>query len=106
MRDDLRALRGVVDISGDVGAGDRYAGLADRVVAADVVGMQPGIDDVLNRFVGQLADRRQHLIRVLREPGIDHQHPQIADLHGDISARARDHVDVPLHVQNIEILRQ
>ena len=102
MRDDLRALRGVVDVRRHVGAGDGYAGLANSVGAADVVGVRPGIDDVLNGFVGQLADRRQNFIRILRAARIDYHHAQVADLHGNVSARARDHVNVPLDVQYIQ----
>ena len=32
-----------------------------------------------------------------RQARIDHQHAVLADLHGDVAARADDHVDVALH---------
>ena len=103
VRDDLRALRGVLDVAGDVAAGDRAAGLADVLVAADVIGVDVRVDDVADRSARQRADRRQNLVRQRRVLRVDDEHAVLADLDGDVAAGADQHVDVALRRQHLDL---
>ena len=47
-----RRGRGRADVADDVAAGADAAGLGDRLVAADVVAVHVGVDDVADRRVG------------------------------------------------------
>ena len=47
-------------------------------------------------------DRGQNLVGHRRQPSIHHQHAVFAGLHGNISARADNHVDVALHRQHVD----
>ena len=103
MRDDLGARGGVGQVAGHIRAGDGHARAPHGVVAAGVIGMHVGIDDVLDGLVGKLANRGDQLVGVLREAGVDHHHAHIADLHGDVSARALQHINVALHVHGSDL---
>jgi hypothetical protein len=48
--EDRRALGGIGDVAGDVAAGERLAGGAQLEVAADVIGVDVGVDDVADRL--------------------------------------------------------
>src|ERR1044072_5526499 len=60
------------------------------------------VDDVADRPIRQLTQRRQQSIRFLCRPGIDEPHAEAADLHGDIRASADDHVHVALDGHGVE----
>ena len=79
------------------------AGLADRDVAAGVIGMKVRVDDVPNRLVGQLLDRREQLLAHLRGAGIDDEHALVTDLDRDVAAGAEQHVDVALHREHVNL---
>jgi hypothetical protein len=64
---------------------------------------QSGVDHRPQRLVRQRADGRQHLRAHLLVTGVDEQHPLIADLHRDVAAGARDHVDLALHRQRLHL---
>ena len=103
MRDDLRALRGILNIEGDVAAGNRAAGLADVLVPAGVIGMHVRVDDVANRAGRQRANGRKNLVREWRVLRIDDEHAVLPDLHRDVAARADEHVDVALRRQQLDL---
>ena len=51
-----------------------FGGRGERCVAADVIGIAAGVDDVANRRGRERADRREDLLRHRRFVGIDHHH--------------------------------
>jgi hypothetical protein len=86
MRDDLQRQQRVLR--------DEFR---DRIVSADVIRMQISVDDITKRTGRELADLRHDFWRQRGVPGIDHQHALAADLHRDVAASARKHVNVMLH---------
>ena len=76
--------------------------LRDRLVAADVIGIGAGVDDVANRARRDLLDRRQDVGGLGRRAGIDHDHAIVADLHADVAAAAGDHEEVRAELKDLE----
>ncbi len=102
MGDNRRAFRSIRDVAGDIGARDGDARRAQLHISARVIRMHVRVDDVLQRLAGsQLVDGVDHLVGGLRQPGIHDQHAHVANLHGDVAARAHQHVDVALHRKNV-----
>ena len=71
-------------------------------VAARVLDVRRRVDDPADRLRRELADRGQQ--RLARRGGarVDHEHAFVADLHGDVRARAREQPHVALHVQRLD----
>ena len=86
-----------------VAAGDGAAQLPDEVVATHVVRVHVRVDDVANRLVADGADGGHDLLGVGRETGVHQQHAVVAHLQRDVAAGADQHVDVALHVQDVEL---
>ena len=76
--------------------------LGERFVAAHVVRMYVRVDDVMDRLVGYRSYRRVDFVACPREPRVHQQHAVVARLHGDVAARAHQHVYVALHVQHVD----
>ena len=72
---------------------DDAAGLAQGLVAADVVAVIVGVDDESHRAVVDLADRRQQLLGQRLHLIIDDEHAIFTGGHGDVAAPALDHGD-------------
>jgi hypothetical protein len=77
---------------------DRHAGLRDGLVAARMLAVRARVDDPADRRVRDLANRGQHGLARRRRPRVDDENAVRADLHGDVGARAVQHVDVALDV--------
>lgn len=91
--------------------GSEQAGiLARRVkfhIAADVVGMDAGIDHELDAPRSQLSNGRDGLVAPFASTGVDDESPLRADLHGHVGGIAHEHVDIALdrpHV-NFTVIR-
>ena len=91
------------DIAHHVAARDRASGLRQFLVAARVIPMHMRIDDVTDRLVGNGSDRRQHLVAEPRIHRVHQQNAFFTHLHGDVAARAHQHVDVALHGQHVNL---
>ena len=70
----LQIARRVADVALILSAAEA----GQRFVASGVLGMEVGVDDVAERLVGQLADRRQNFLRQRRGSGIHQQHSRRA----------------------------
>lgn len=70
--------------------------------ASTGVGIRIGVDDVANRLIGQLLDRRHDRVRHLPRTRVHEDDPIGPDLDGDVAARATDHVKVRLHLKHLE----
>ena len=65
--------------------------------------MDVRVDDVADRLVGERADRREHFVaHAGASPVSTSSTPSLPDLHGDVAARAHQHVDVALHRQHVD----
>jgi len=53
----MRSLSGIGDVASYVRPGDGDPDFAQSLIAAGLIGMRAGVDDVLQRHVGQLANR-------------------------------------------------
>ncbi len=95
MRDDARTGDGQSEIAGRVAA-EPFADFRDRLVAAGVIGIDAAVDEDADRLVGHSANGRQHGVARAARARVDQQHALVADLHGDVRARADQHVDVAL----------
>ena len=102
MRDDLRT--GACTGTHYRNAATRYrrARRANFFVSANVISVRVRVDDVTNRPVGQLTQRRQDRIGILHSTGIDDDRSKTADLHRDVRPCANDDVDVPLNGHRIQ----
>jgi hypothetical protein len=88
------------------GRHDRFARARELLVAAHVVQVGVGVDDVADRLSGELSDLGQHQIGPLGEAGV-HDHDAVgADLDGDVRTRPRNHVEVGPHLQRFEFHRR
>jgi hypothetical protein len=72
---------------------DHAAGLAQRLVAADVVAVVVRVDDEPHRPLVDLADRRQQLVGQRLQLIVDDEHAVLPGRHGDVAAPALDHGD-------------
>jgi hypothetical protein len=82
------------------------ARLRQRFVAAHVVGVRPGVDDVANRFRRDPPDGGDDRGSVQSRPGV-HDHDAIAaHLHADVAAGAGDQEDVGANLDDLEAARQ
>ena len=75
---------------------------ADALVAADVIDVRVGVDDVAHRPRRQLPQRGQHAPGVVGGARVHDDQAQVTDLHGDVRAGAKDRVDVALHFHGAE----
>ena len=67
-----------------------------------MIGVRAGVDDVSNRPIRTLPDRRQDRVGLRRRPGIDDHDPIRSGLDGDIAAGAGDHVEVRPQLDHFE----
>ena len=88
MREDLRTQFDIGKIGGYIRSSIGCTRLAERVVSTRVIRVNVRINNVLNWFFAQLADRGQHVVAALRQSGIHHQRALLADLNDDVSTRA------------------
>ena len=96
------AFGSIRDIAGDVRSRNGDARRAQFRVPTSVIWMNMRIDDVLQGLVRrQLADGCDHLIRGLRQSGVDDQDAHFAHLRRDVPTRAHQHVDVALDVKTV-----
>ena len=73
-------------------------------VAADVILMDVGVDDVADRLVGELANRRDDLrTRLLGTSVSTSSTPSSPTCSRDVAAGADEHVHVALHVQDVDL---
>ena len=80
MRNDSGALLGAcADITDYVAARDRAARRGDLLVSAGMIRMDLRVDDIANRFMGELPDRGQHSVTRGSEACIHQQHAVLAD---------------------------
>src|SRR5262245_26956849 len=79
------------------------AGLHQWTIAAGVVVRERRVDNGADRFIGNLTDRRQHLLGHLLVTGIDEQHTLIARLHGNVASRACEEIDVTCNLQRLDL---
>ena len=83
------------------------SGFGEALVAADVVCVGAGIQDVAHGLAREreLLDLSENPVG--QRPGlrVHHDHAGRPDLHGDVAAAAREQVDVALHAQNLELSR-
>ncbi len=100
LRDDSRALRGIVDVTGDVAASDGFAGLGYLFVATGVIGVNVSVDDVANQGtigISKFADRGQNVITHLRQTRVHQQYAIRSHRDRDVSTGAEQHVDISLN---------
>jgi hypothetical protein len=78
------------------------SGGRDRSVAARVLAIGARVEDETDWLVGKLADDGDDGRRARPSASVDQHDAVRTSLHRDVSAIARDHVDLPLHVDDIE----
>src|SRR6185503_8421095 len=104
VRLDHRRRRVLVRADGADIAVDGTARPRDRLVPAAVLGFHAGADDPADFLVRrELLDGAQHLLAAAGGAGVDHENAVLADLHGDVGARADDHVHVALYVHGLDL---
>ena len=100
---DPGAFARIGDGSRDVSSRDGAARPREVRVAPGVIAVDVGVDDVANGLVRQLPNRREHLAAEFGKHGIDHDHPVVADLDGDVAAHTHQHVNVALDGQDFDL---
>ena len=104
MRDDPRRVgRCRADVADDVAAGAGAAGLGNRLVAADVVGVHVRVHHVADRFGADRLDGVDELGAERRELGVHHHHALAAHLDRGVAAGADEHVDVAAHRLHVDL---
>ena len=78
------------------------ARLREHVVAADMIGIRPGVDDVANGFRCDPLDRGEDRRGVGRRPCVHHHDTIVAYLDADVSAGASDHEEVGPDLQHLQ----
>ena len=78
------------------------SGSCDGGIPTRVLAIGTRVEDETNWLVGQLADDGNDCGRARPGATVDEHDAIRAGLHGDVSAVASDHVDVPLHVDDIQ----
>src|SRR5215831_7793031 len=105
LRDDGSANAGVGELAGEEGA--NHAGIksggAHLHVTARVVAAKAGVHDELNRLLADFADGGDYLIGELPGASIHDQCSLVAYLHGDVAAIAREHIDISLNGQYMNL---
>ena len=108
MREDTGGSAAGIDVLADATAPrmaqDRLPRFRELVVAAHVIVVGTGVDDVANRTIGQPPDRSQHCVRHLRRTGVHENDTRRTDLRGDVTASARDHVEVRPDRHHVETI--
>jgi hypothetical protein len=79
------------------------AGVAQPRVPARVLAPEAGVGDELDRFAGQAADSRDHLVRELAFARVHDEGALIARLDDDVGAIADQHVDVVAEGQHMDL---
>ena len=73
------------------------------VFPSGVIGISIRIHDPPNRAVGQTPDRGDHLLARCRDARVHDENAIVTHLNGDIGAGANEHVNVPLHVEGLDV---
>ena len=81
---------------------ERLARLRQHLVAADMVGIRPGVDDVANGLRRDSFDGGDDCRGVGRRPGVHDHDAVVAHLHADVGAGADDDEEVGADVQDLE----
>jgi hypothetical protein len=82
------------------------ASLRQDVVAANMIGVGPGVDHIANWLGRDPLDRRNHGRRADGRPRVYDDDAVVAHLHADIPARASDHEEVGPDFQHLEVGRR
>ena len=86
-------------------AEQRFAGFRQRLVAADMVRVGTGIDDVANGLGRDPLDGGQHGRGAGRRSGVHDHHAVVAHLHADVAAGAGDDEEVVPDGQHLDAAR-
>ena len=70
-------------------------------VSSSVVRVGIGVPKKHDRQFRHLPDRGDHVVSVLRKPGVHDDHILLAHLHRNVAARASQHVHIPAHGQHV-----
>ena len=107
MRENGGTFGGIGDVTRNIAAGDCRACSSQLFVSPGVIGMKMRVDDIADRSVRygfrKLLDRGKNLIRHFGPAGVHQQHSIVADLHRDVTCCADEHVDVSLHMQQVNL---
>ena len=101
MRENLSSGGRILDSGGEIAARERASGQGDLFVAARVVQVSVGIDNVTNRLVGNRLDHCQDLFAILREACVHQKHASVRHRHRDIAARPDQHVHIATDLQGV-----
>ena len=101
MRENLSSGGRILDSGGEIAARERASGQGDLFVAARVVQVSVGIDNVANRLVGNRLDRCQDLFAILREACVHQKHASVRHRHRDIAAGPDQHVHIATNLQGV-----
>src|ERR1051326_8109784 len=82
---------------------DVAAGFRQRRIAADILGIGASVDDVADRLIRNLLDRFQNAIRRFSSPRVDQHEARRSKLNSDVSAGAKDDVEVWPDPQDLQI---
>src|SRR5690606_12292089 len=82
---------------------DRAAERGEPAIAARVAGVPVRVDDQLNGLGRQRRDDRMDLVDQLGAQRVDDHDAFIARLNGHVPGRRVQHVDIALHVQEIDL---
>src|SRR5262245_15032713 len=77
--------------------------LGERVVAADMIGIDGGVDHPNDWFVGKLPNGRDKFGCKLFVLRIDDKHTLIADLYRHVAAGSDEHVHVALNMKSLNL---
>ena len=88
-----------------VGIGSRkevLPGPCDGLVAADMVGVGARVDQIADRPRTEFSDGIDDGGSARGGPGVDHHRTVDANLHGNVAARAHQHVEIGPQLKDLE----
>ncbi len=80
----------------------RLADFRDRGIAAHMIRVRIGVDQVTDRFRRNLLDRGDDGIRIGTEAGIHDHHTVRSNLDSNVAASPGDHIEVGPQLQHLE----
>ncbi len=78
-------------------------GIGNRLVAADMIGIAAGVDDVPDRRGRDPLDGGEDRVGARCEPGVGDEDAVLPHLDGDVPAGAGDHEEVGAQLDHVEI---